>query len=515
MKISVMATRSLLLLLNFLVMMELMGHLMVVEVHGVSESSSDRRFLHEFRASEHHVRKMQAFKDSVIAAPPSSLISPSPSFAPPPTGETKSGRVYRVTSYGADPTGKSDSTEALLRVFADVSEIVNDNKGYYLMDGISNVGGLEINFEGGTYLISTPLHFPTPHLGNILIHGGTIRASNDFDTDRYLIELSISSSAQNQEKTSVDQRLSSSSASYNFEYITFRDLMLDCNYRGGGISVTNSLRVGIDNCYIAHFTTEGIIVQSGHETLIRSSFIGQHITAGNDPGERNFNGTGITLNGNDNVVTDVVIFSAETGIMVSGQANLLSGVHCYNKAYGFGGTGIYLKLPGLTQTRIVNSYLDYTGIVAEDPFQLIISNNFFLGDAFISLKSVKGIAHGVNIVDNIFSGSGKGIDIVQLDGPFGDVDQVLVDRNSANGMNMKATIGRAAVNGNATSWTADFNRVLLFPNLIKHVQYTLSTGGDSFPNYALRNVSNNRVVIESNLVAPTNVYVTVDQGSGN
>ncbi|KAK9756149.1 hypothetical protein RND81_01G076800 [Saponaria officinalis] len=513
MKISVMVTRALLLLLNFLVIMELMGHLMVVEVHGVSEGGQERRLLHEFRVSEHHVRKMQAFRDS-IAAPPSSLISPSPAFAP--TGETKSARVYHVTSYGADPTGRSDSTEALLRVFNDVSESVSNNENGYLMEGISNLGGVEINLDGGTYLITRPLHFPTPHLGNILIHGGTIRASDDFESDRYLIELSIPSSAQNQEKTtSVDQKLSSSAASYNFEYITFRDLMLDCNYRGGGISVTNSLRIGIDNCYIAHFTTEGIIVQSGHETLIRSSFIGQHITAGNDPGERNFNGTGITLNGNDNVVTDVVIFSAETGIMVSGQANLLSGVHCYNKAYGYGGTGIYLKLPGLTQTRIVNSYLDYTGIVAEDPFQLIISNNFFLGDAFISLKSVKGIAHGVNIVDNIFSGSSKGIDIVQLDGSFADINQVLVDRNSANGMNVKATIGRAAVNGNATSWTADFNRVLLFPNLIKHVQYTLSTGGDSFPSYALRNVSDNRVVIESNLVAPTNVYVTVDQGFGN
>ena len=290
--------------------------------------------------------------------------------------------------------------------------------------------------------------------------------------------------------------------------------MLDCNYKGGGIGITNSLRISIDNCYIVHFTSEGIRVESGHETLIRSSYLGQHITAGNDPGERNFSGTGISLQGNDNVVNDVVIFSANTGIIVSGQANLLSGVHCYNKATGFGGTGIYLKLPGLTQTRIVNSYLDYTGIVAEDPVQLIISNNFFLGDAFISLKSIKGVANGVNIVDNIFSGSGNGIDIVHLDGKFGDVDQIQIDRNSVKGMNTKATIAKVAVQGNGSTWTADFNGILLFPNLIKHVQYTLSTSGDSFPNYALRNVSDNRVTIESSVAAPTSIYVMVDQGFG-
>ncbi|XP_074268938.1 polygalacturonase QRT3-like [Silene latifolia] len=508
MKVSTMVTRALLLLLNILIIIELMGHLLVIEVHGDNSFGRSIRghFFHQGQVVDHYVKKMEAFKES-ISAPPSMLISPSPAFDPP-MGQSRSGRVYHVASYGADPTGKSDSTEALLRVFTDVSESVNNNNNNgYLMEGITNLGGLEINLDGGTYLISRPLQFPTLHLGNILIHGGTLRASDNFGTNRYLIELSLPSSPQN-------LITASSTSSYNFEYITFRDLMLDCNFRGGGILVTNSLRIGIDNCFITHFMTEGILIQSGHETLIRSSFIGQHITAGNHPGERNFSGTGITLNGNDNVVTDVMIFSAETGIMVSGQANLLSGVHCYNKAYGFGGTGIYLKLPGLTQTRIVNSYLDYTGIVAEDPFQLIVSNNFFLGDAFISLKSVKGIARGVNIVDNIFSGSGKGIDIVQLDGSFGDVDQVLVDRNNANGMNMKATIARAAVKGNATSWTADFNGVLLFPNLIKHVHYTLSTDGESFPSYALRNVSNNQVVIESNLVAPTSVYVTVDQGGG-
>uniref|UniRef100_A0A6N2K7A1 Rhamnogalacturonase A/B/Epimerase-like pectate lyase domain-containing protein n=1 Tax=Salix viminalis TaxID=40686 RepID=A0A6N2K7A1_SALVM len=465
------------------------------------------------------MQKMQAFKHSLLtrrqlATPPT--ISSSPAPAPQATNQPPGSRpsVYEVTTYGADPTGKLDSTEALLRAITDA---FNGPSEGFLMKGIKNLGGAHINLQGGNYLISKPLRLPAAGAGNLKvppipakisesikkISGGTLTASDDFPTDGYLIDLSASSS---------------SSSSYNYEYITMKDLMLDCNFRGGGISVINSLRTSIDNCYISHFSTEGILVQNGHETYIRNSFLGQHITAGGDPGERNFSGTAINLMGNDNAVTDVVIFSAAIGVMVSGQANTLSGVHCYNKATGFGGTGIYLKLPSLTQTRIVNCYLDYTGIVAEDPTQLTISSSFFLGDAFILLKSINGLAEGINIVDNMFAGSDKGVAIVQLDqskGPFKKIDQVVVDRNNVKGMNLKATVARGSVKGNGTSWTVDFSPVLLFPNLINHVQYSLSSGGATFPSHALRNVSGNRVVIESDISVPASVFVMVEQGSAS
>ncbi|PON88516.1 Pectate lyase superfamily protein [Trema orientale] len=420
----------------------------------------------------HNFRKMKAFKasllkhDNLVPLSPSPLVSPSPSQGP------SSPRVYHVTSYGADPTGKADSTDAILEAMSAAFE--GSSEGF-LMEGIANLGGARLDLQGGHYLISRPLRFPATAAGNLVL----------------------------------------ASSSYNYEYITLKDLMLDSNYRGGGISVINSLRTSIDNCYITHFTTNGIQVQRGHETYIRNSFLGQHITAGGDPGERNFSGTAITLDGNDNAITDVVIFSAAVGIMISGQANTLSGVHLYNKATGFGGTGIYLRLPGLTQTRIVNCYLDYTGIVAEDPVQLLVSNSFFLGDAYIVLKSVNGVAHGVTIVDNMFSGSGKGIEIVQLDqsnGPFKEIDQVFVDRNNVKGMQLKATVAKGAAQGNGTSWTVDFNGVLLFPNQIRHVQYTLSTTSSGFPNHVLRNSSDNRVVVESNVAIPASVFVSVNQG---
>uniref|UniRef100_A0A803QHD3 Rhamnogalacturonase A/B/Epimerase-like pectate lyase domain-containing protein n=1 Tax=Cannabis sativa TaxID=3483 RepID=A0A803QHD3_CANSA len=452
-------------LMIWCMIMGLLANLVTTHVHGGDQSPL---------VAAAHFRKMKTFEASAVPVSGSPLVSPSPS-----QGESHP-RVYHVTSYGADPTGKTDSTDALLEAMS--AAFQGPTEGF-LMEGIANLGGPRIDLQGGYYLISRPLRFPAAGAGNIM--------SNE----------------------TLNAELASSS-SYNYEYITIKDVMLDSNYRGGAISVINSLRTSIDNCYITHFTTNGIEVRQGHETYIRNSYLGQHITAGGDPGERNFSGTAITLDGNDNAVTDVVIFSAATGILISGQANVLSGVHLYNKATGFGGTGIYLKLPGLAQTRIVNCYLDYTGIIAEDPVQLLVSNSFFLGDAYIVLKSVNGVANGVNIVDNMFSGSGKGVEIVQLDqsrGKFKDVDQVFVDRNNVKGMKLKATVAKGAVQGNGTSWTVDFSGVLLFPNQIRHVQYTLSTPTGGFPNHVLRNSSDNRVVIESNVAIPASVFVTVNQ----
>ncbi|XP_075497841.1 LOW QUALITY PROTEIN: polygalacturonase QRT3-like [Primulina tabacum] len=406
-------------------------------------------------------------------------------------------QVFHVTAYGADPTGKVDSTNAIIAAISDALKLPGNG---FLMNGIVNLGGARIDLDGGSYLISSPIQFPVSGRGNLLIHGGSLKASNSFPNGGYLIDLSPASS---------------SSLEYYYEFVTLRDLLLDSNYRGGGIQVVKSVRINIDNCYITHFSTVGISVKGGHETSIRHSYLGQHITAGGDPGERNFTGTGIELLGNDNSINDVVIFSAALGIMITGQANIISEVHCYNKATGFGGTGIYLKLPGLTQTRIVNSYFDFTGIVAEDPVQLTISNSFFLGDAYIVLKSIKGVANGVNIVDNMFSGSGKGIDTVQLDqkmGPFKQINQIVIDGNNVNGMNLKSTIARTSVQGNGSSWVADFNSALVFPNLIKRVDYTFITGAATFPVHVLRNVSGNKVVIQSQSPVPASVFITADQG---
>lgn len=425
------------------------------------------------------------------------------------------GRLLYVTDYGADPTGTTDSTKALL---AAINAAFNVATRDQTMSGVRDLGGVEIHLEGGNYLISGPLQLPASGGSNVLIHGGTLRASANFPTDRYLIELWSSTDAKL--STNLHGTELAAAAKYSFqpiasyEDITLRDLMLDANFRGGGILVVNSLRINIVNCYISHFMSFGIMVQGGHETFIRNSFLGQRITAGGSADEKDFSGVGISLMSNDNAVTDVVIFSAAVGILVSGEANIFTGVHCYNKATLFGGVGIKLKLGGFTQTRIIGCYMDYTAIVAEDPVQLDIANSFFLGDANIVLKSSENkMISGVNIVDNMFSGSWKGVDIVQLEGQFETIDQIVVDRNNVLGMTLKSTVARGTVQGNGTTWAVDFNPFLLFPNRIQHVQYSFYTSDASFPRHAIRNVSQNKVVIEADTQVSATVAVQVDQSA--
>lgn len=96
------------------------------------------------------------------------------------------------------------------------------------------------------------------------------------------------------------------------------------------------------------------------------------------------------------------------------QANILTGVHCYNKATTFGGVGILGKTP-CAQTRIDNCYMDYNSIVLEDPKEMLITNTFFLGDGNVKLKAVEGEVHGLTIVNNIFSGNDAGVSIIKLD----------------------------------------------------------------------------------------------------
>ncbi|KAL5977582.1 hypothetical protein ACLOJK_041480 [Asimina triloba] len=587
--------------LVFLLLGLLSSTSLLVHVNGVNMNVGSRHFRGSYRDGMPLHRLASLGASNAISAEPSPAPFPSPPLGPPssvPMPPRK--RVYNVIDYGADPTGVKDSTDAILDAISDAFR--PPDKSRMLIQGVVDLGGAEVDLQGGLYKISRPLRLPSSGGGNFMlisfdlnlsntryfspvarsirsavpyvewnlhfstwfavalqtwtltacfltddkdnnvnnqhylrcivtvgeqmeqasnrsIHGGSLVASDDFPTDRHLIELWPSSSPKLAAGLDLRNSLVAESFANSYEYITLRDLLLDANYRGGGVAVVHSLRTTITTCYITRFATDGVLVQGGHETFISNSFLGQHITAGGDPGERNFTGTAISLMGNDNAVTDVVIFSAAVGVLVAGQANALTGVHCYNKATGFGGVGIYVRLPGLSQTRIENCYLDYTGIVAEDPVQLYISGSFFLGNAFVLFKSVKGVIRGVSVVDCMFSGDGSGVEVVQLEqtrAAFATVDEVVVERNSAEGMRLRSTVGRGRVGGNGTRWAVDFSGVLLFPDLMRNVQYSFeAVGGDSnsFPRHALRNVSMNRVVVESDVPVAANVYVVVDQTS--
>ncbi|KAG9439031.1 hypothetical protein H6P81_019196 [Aristolochia fimbriata] len=419
----------------------------------------------------------------------------------------KNGKIFYPVGYGADPSGKLDSSDAIISALNDAYKATSN---ITMLNGISDLGGVVIDLQGGQYKLTKPIRFP-PNAGNIVVRGGTLRASPDFPTDRFLIELYAPTSKH------VNASGVTSSPAYHYEDVTFEDVLFDAGYRGGGLFVIDAVRVRIDNCFFIHFGTTGILVEKGHETFISNTFLGQHITAGGDPHERNFSGVAVDLASNDNVITDVAIFSAATGVILRGQANVLTGVHCYNKATFFGGVGVLVKLAGLGQTRISNSYMDWTGIVMEDPVQVHVTNAFFLGNAYILLRSVKGQISGLNIVDNMFTGDGTGVPVIQLDesnGPFRNIDQVVIDRNNVGGMKLKSTVARKSVAGLGSKWVVDFSPELVFPCRINNVQYSLYVRGPHgrrFPVHAVTGVSNNSVTVESRKIVDGVVSMVVDQ----
>ncbi|KAG7546832.1 Pectin lyase fold/virulence factor [Arabidopsis suecica] len=445
----------------------------------------------------------EKIQERLVVTPTLSPVSSPSSQSPKMVGKV----IYPI-GYGADPTGGQDSSDAILEALTDAFQL---QTGLEMLPRVADLGGLVIDLQGGSYMIGKPLRFPSSGGGNLVVKGGTFRASEVFPGDRHLVELVASNSRKTMkmspEESFSDQKDQSSGIFY--EDVTFQDVLFDSRFRGGGILVIDSARIRITNCYFLHFTTQGIKVQGGHETYISNSFLGQHSTVGGDREERGFSGTGIDISSNDNAITDVVIFSAGIGISLNGGANMVTGVHCYNKATWFGGIGILVKSH---LTRIDNCYLDYTSIVIEDPVHVHVTNALFLGDANIVLRSVHGKIFGVNIVNNMFLGTAKNnFPIVKLEGEFHDIDQVVIAQNNAEGMMLKSTTGQAKVSANGTRWIADFSPVLVFPNRINHYQHSFFTQSGQIPANAVTNVSNNVVVVETDRAVTGTVSIIVYQ----
>ncbi|CAN1828547.1 Polygalacturonase QRT3 [Linum perenne] len=409
---------------------------------------------------------------------------------PPP----KVGGVYYPIGYGADPTGHNDSTDAIQQVLNDAFLHLND-QNRTLLPGIKDLGGPVIDLQGGSYRISKPIVFPPSGGGNILVF------------KIYLIELISPKSEILINKTASIEAFQGVGIYY--EDITFRDILFDSGHRGGGLLVVDAARTRIVNSYFMNFTSQGMLIQGGHETFIISCFIGQKPSVGNDKTEKNFTGTGIDMASNDNIITDTVIFSSDIGLLLRGQANMVTGLHVYNKGTELGGSGIYVK-EAAAFTRLDNCYFDYNSVIIEDAYFTHVTNSLFLGDGNVVLKSINGKITSLTITDNYFHGIK--LPIVEVDGEFENIDQVVIENNQGNFMPIRSTVGKMTVAGKGKRWVADFNEKLVFPNKINHFHYSffVKPGGGGAAA-AATNVSGNVVVVESEEVVDAVVSVVVDQ----
>merc|ERR1711871_1423452 len=82
--------------------------------------------------------------------------------------------IISPTDFGADPTGRKDSTLGIQQA---VSALLKQCDGserarHYMAKGIADCGGVVMDLSGGEFLISEPIVIP-PGVGNININGGT------------------------------------------------------------------------------------------------------------------------------------------------------------------------------------------------------------------------------------------------------------------------------------------------------------------------------------------------------
>jgi len=204
-------------------------------------------------------------------------------------------------------------------------------------------------------------------------------------------------------------------------------------------------------------------------------------------------------------------------VEVTGAANLLDGVHTWNLASNKGGIGIYINAPGYTQNRIIASYLDFNSVIAVAPEHLSIEDSFFLCGGNIVLQSTTQhrTIRGLNIIGNQWDGcSNDTIVLEESGGTFTEISDTVINNNmmNPNTMVIRSTQATARLTlTQATKWTFDFTKRLLFPD-IKSVQYSIELDS-GFARHASRPPKGRVVVVETDTPVSGTVTVTVDQST--
>ncbi|GMH82518.1 hypothetical protein TrVE_jg5060 [Triparma verrucosa] len=108
-------------------------------------------------------------------------------YPPPPRSEGSVVTIVDLRDYGADPSGQTDFTDAILKAVADL--LSTDGKSDKKMaSGIVDLGGITLDLAGGVYLMSKPIVIPVL-VGNIHFTDGTLRASSDFNPTWHLVHI--------------------------------------------------------------------------------------------------------------------------------------------------------------------------------------------------------------------------------------------------------------------------------------------------------------------------------------
>lgn len=388
-------------------------------------------------------------------------------------------------NFGADPSGRRDSTNALTMAMAVLTN-TSAHAPDAMADCISNLGGATLDLGGGEFLISAPLIIP-PHVGNVRIRGGTLRASSSFPPTRFLVEIGQAGCTTGCGGKVEKQQVCN-------EMIGLESLFLDASHvaAGGVLSqATMGTTVG-PSCFFIGFVEAGLRVMGGHETILSDSWLAEYYWSDkHDPNSRSI---AVELNGQDNFVSNVVVFDyTRMGVLVNGAATILNGVHTWNG----GGVGISINGSYGIQDRIIDCYLDYNSLDLVQPSATTVKNNFFLDtkarifpDPSISTAwtpkpkhpSIEAVVFRENTYnlgqwggnESIVVVSSEGDDIIDQITPAQCQRFIVEDEISLSPKKLRQTRATQTLwQKNATEFRFDFSKQLIFPWIDTIVQYTV------------------------------------------
>ena len=264
--------------------------------------------------------------------------------------------------------------------------------------------------------------------------------------------------------------------------------------------------------FITGFKEYGVQVNQGHETMIFDGWLAEYYWSEKHPSSPSFCSTAIELNGEDNYVTNTILFDFSClGVLVNGAATTLDGVHSWNG----GGTAIKIDGSYDVQDRIVNCYLDYSTLEVVNPKFVLVQGNFFYEThAVLVGQSIQGFVMRENIYSLNDYGGNVSIVLADKNATCHNVvieDDIYAQQNS-NPVQLLRTVSRKSLYlQNATSWRVDFSDTLLF-NGIDQIQYSLVLDSDSpLVSRAARQVSDTAVQVETSSPISATVHVSVRQ----
>lgn len=359
-------------------------------------------------------------------------------------------------SYGADPTGVLDSSPAFAAALAAL--LARGTSGHHDEGGTVDLGGALLDLEGGDYLLSRPLAFPS-NFSNYAMAHGTLRAAPSFPPGGFLVDVGTAGApCQNWGDSCTED-------------VSLEDLFLDGGQVANGVRFNEVIGVNAGpDLFVVNFTRVGVDVEGGHEVLLHESWVA---SCWYTPPERCWlnasalGGTsGVLINGNDHYLDQVVVFGGLNGVVVNGAANLLSGVHTWNTQVSAvpNSTGMLVQQ---WQNRLETPYLDFVPLVLEGAAVTTVTGGFFLGGAQIVFKPHPSgyPVRGVYIAANQFFASGSTPDVVALPGaaPYTSIEDVtIIGAMSDDPATPRRSTTATVTLLNATAWAADFSPLLVW-----------------------------------------------------